>query len=70
MEGKYRKYTRPCGIWEVARQLFSLFLSRVTLSLVLCLFYLLVSPFQRQMPRAVKVNLLEEAETNSSKLPP
>ena len=26
MEGKYRKYTRPCGIWEVARQLFSLFL--------------------------------------------
>lgn len=45
MEGKYRKYTRPCGIWEIARQLFSLFLSRVTLSLV-CAFYLLVYPFR------------------------
>ena len=36
----------------------------------LCLFYLLVSPFQRQRPRAVKANLLEESETNSSKLAP
>ena len=49
MEGKNRKYTRPYGNWEVARQLLSLSLSRVTLSLLCASFYLSVLSFQRQI---------------------
>lgn len=58
MEGKNRKYTRPCGNWEVARQLLSLSLSMVTLSLVHASFYLSVLSFQRQMLSASCLVLL------------
>lgn len=51
-EGKYRKYPRLCGNWEVARQVPSLSLFRIPLSLVCATFYLSVSSFQKYIRSA------------------